>query len=375
MHSVLFGESGNGKSWLYKKVFFQHGFHFKVANCANASRLKSLTNEIVNALLPSGTAKKTGYVESKEATVNAIVADAKLSHQNQFQIQQDEPLLAALTKFRSQIGQGDAVLVIDNLESIFGQPGLMDELADILVLLDDQRYAVINIKFLIVGVPNGILEYFATTKNLTSVSNRLQELPKVGGMTIPMVKTLVERGFNNLLEFGLDEKAIEQISNHIHHCTMGVAQRVQEYCVRLAFKIEDNRNAFNPELLTQADAEWLAMGMRQAYTVIELHLNSKNTTIARRNQVIFCIGKIRTHQFDSTKVADKIREEFPETGKETNMGIGSILGELTSADSPLLKKNPKTNEYRVADPRYIMCIRTMLRKQPNGTIRKLAFSF
>jgi hypothetical protein len=61
MHAVLFGESGNGKSWLYKKVLDQHGIHFKVANCANASRMKSLTNEIVNTLLPAGSAQKTGY--------------------------------------------------------------------------------------------------------------------------------------------------------------------------------------------------------------------------------------------------------------------------------------------------------------------------
>jgi hypothetical protein len=374
MHAVLFGESGNGKSWLYKKVLDQHGIHFKVANCANASRMKSLTNEIVNTLLPAGSAQKTGYSEGKDASVKVVVAEGKLSHQDQFQVRQDEPLLAALAKFRSQIGRGEAVLVLDNLESIFGNSGLMDELADILILLDDPRYAKHNIKFLIVGVPNGVLEYFATTKNLESVSNRLEELPKVGGMNLAMVTTLADRGFNNLLGFGLDEKSIREIASHIHHCTMGVAQRVQEYCERLAYKIEDNRQ-YLPDFLKEADTEWLRMGLRQAYTVIEAHLNSKKTTIARRNQVVYCIGRLTTHQLDSSKVADKIREEFSETVKETNMGIGTILSELASADSPLLKKNPKTNEYRVADPRYIMCIRTMLRKGSNGAVEKLSFAF
>ncbi len=374
MHAVLFGESGNGKSWLYKKVLDQYGIHFKVANCANASRMKSLTGEIVNTLIPPGSAHKTGYSEGKDASVKAVIAEGKLSHEEQFQVRQDEPLLGALSKFRSQIGRGEAVLVIDNLESIFGNNSLMDELADILILLDDPRYAKHNIKFLIVGVPNGVLEYFATTKNLESVSNRLEELPKVGGMNLAMVKTLVERGFNNLLAFGLDDESIEGISTHIHHCTMGVAQRVQEYCERLAYKIEDNRN-YRPELLKESDTEWLRMGLRQAYTVIEAHLNSKKTTIARRNQVVYCIGSLTTHQLDSNRIAEKLREEFPETVKETNMGIGSILSELASADSPLLKKNPKTNEYRVADPRYIMCIRTMLRKGPNGGVEKLSFAY
>lgn len=374
MHSVLFGESGNGKSWLYKKVLEQHGYYYKIANCANASRMGSITAEIVSALVPAGTPKKTGYTENKEAAVNAVVASGKISHQGQYSLQIDEPLQSALARFRQNIGRGDAVLVIDNLESIFSNAKLMDELADIIILLDDQRYAQYEIKFLIVGVPNGILEYFATTKNLESVSNRLEELPKVGGMSLAMVKTLVERGFKNLLEINLSTEEIDTIANHIHYCTMGIAQRTQEYCERLAYKLEDNKNVFRSEILNETDLEWLKMGLRQSYTVIESNLNSKKTTIARRNQVVYCIGKINTHQFDSSKIAEKVREEFPETAKENNMGVGAILSELASSNPPLLKKNPKTNEYRLADPRYSMCIRTMLRKQNNGAIDKLSFA-
>ena len=374
MHSVLFGESGNGKSWLYKKVLDQHGYHYKIANCANASRLGSITAEIISALIPAGTPKKTGYTENKEATINAAIAGGKLSHQDQYSLHEDEPLKSALARFRQNIGRGDAVLVIDNLESIFNNPKLMDELADIIILLDDQRYSQYEIKFLIVGVPNGILEYFATTKNLESVSNRLEELPKVGGMSLAMVKTLVERGFKNLLEINLSPEEIDTIASHIHYCTMGIAQRTQEYCERLAYKLEDNKNVFRPDVLNETDLEWLKMGLRQSYTVIESNLNSKKTTIARRNQVVYCIGKINTHQFDSSKIAEKVREEFPETAKENSMDIGGILSELTTSNPPLLKKNPKTNEYRLADPRYSMCIRTMLRKQSNGIIDKLSFA-
>ncbi len=375
MHSILFGESGNGKSWLYKKALNQYGYHFKIANCANASRLKSLTNEIVNATTPSGTSRKVAYTEAKEAGIRAVVADGRLSYQGQFEIQNDEPLLAALKKFRNSIGNGDAILVIDNLESIFGDSNLMSELADIIILLDDPRYAETRIKFLIVGVPNGVLEYFARTKNLESVSNRLRELPKVGGMTAPMVRTLVETGFNNLLKFNLNDAAIAEIASHVHHCTMGVAQRVQEYCEILAYKISDDRVGYSRNLLDSADKEWLHIGFREAYTVIESHLNSKKTTIARRNQVIYCIGRITSHQLDTTKVATKIRQEFPETANDTDMGIGAILSDLATGSPALLKKNPNTKDYVVADPRYIMCIRTMLRKENNGTVTKLAFAY
>jgi Cdc6-like AAA superfamily ATPase len=46
MHSFLSGESGTGKSWLYKKVFSEKKINFKAVNCANASRQGSITDEI-----------------------------------------------------------------------------------------------------------------------------------------------------------------------------------------------------------------------------------------------------------------------------------------------------------------------------------------
>ncbi|QTN30683.1 AAA family ATPase [Rhodoferax sp. AJA081-3] len=376
MHSLLFGESGNGKSWLYKKVMDQEGIAYRTANCANASRLKSLTQEIVNALTPTGTSKKTGYTENKEAAIKALVAEGKLAHQNQYAIQCAEPLVEALSIFRESINSEYAVLVLDNLESIFDQIDLMNELADILILLDDERYAKHKIKFLIVGVPNGVLEYFAKTKNLESVSNRLEELPKVGGLNKSMINTILDRGFNNLLNYDISAGHLLKTSDHIHYVTMGVAQRVQEYCEKLAYKIEDNKGNFEEKLVPEADREWLCIGLRKAYTVVESHLNSRNTAVARRNQVIFCMGILNTHQFDSTKIVEKITEEFPLTIANGGMGVGGILNELSCGDSPLLKRNPKTKEYRIIDPRYIMCIRAMLIKNPlDSSVVKLKFAF
>lgn len=375
MHSLLFGESGNGKSWLYKKVLDQNLIQYRVANCANASRLKSLTQEIVSALVPSGTAQRVGFSENKEATVKAFIAEGKFVNQNQYKLQLDDPLAVAFSNFRGSIGTQAAVIVLDNLESIFNNSDLMNELADILILLDDDRYSKYNIKFIIVGVPNGVLEYFAKTKNLESVSNRIEELQKVSGMTLAMVATLLRTGFNELLKYNINPTEIDEIAQHIHFVTMGVAQRVQEYCEKLAYQIEDNRNYYTSELLKKTDRDWLVLGMRQGYTVVESHLNSKRTTISRRNQIIYCIGKIKNHQLDSSKITEQLREEFPETVSETNMGVGSILAELSTGESPMLKKNPKTNEYRIVDPRYIMCIRIMLRLNPTSNIvEKLSFA-
>ncbi len=362
LHSVLFGESGNGKSWLYRKVFSQLGFHHKVANCANACRSKSLAKEIFASLTPPSAAKKVSFRRTREASPEEFGESGALTQEEIFDATPVDLLFEAFSRFRSNIGNGDAIIVLENLEAIFDESDLMAELGNILLLLDDPVYGQFRIKFLLVGVPNGILEYFAKTRNIESVANRLEELPKVDGLTLPMVETLVETGFNSLLQYNLSKDTLETISRHIHHVTLGVAQRVQEYCERLAYRLEDARLIFTPERLTETDGDWLGIGLRQAYTAIESHLNSKQTTVARRNQVIYCIGRMRSHQIDSNAVADTIKSEFPATAKESNMGVASILAELASSETPILRRNPKTKDYRVVDPRYLMCIRAMLFK-------------
>jgi DNA replicative helicase MCM subunit Mcm2 (Cdc46/Mcm family) len=46
LHIIIHGESGTGKSWLYKKTFRDAGVQFLVANLANASRLGSIAAEL-----------------------------------------------------------------------------------------------------------------------------------------------------------------------------------------------------------------------------------------------------------------------------------------------------------------------------------------
>ena len=251
-------------------------------------------------------------------------------------------------------------------------------ITNIVLLLDDDRYAVFKIKLLIVGVPNGVLEYFERIQNASSVANRLEELPKVLSLTGLGVKSIVEKGFNELLGFRLTPDDTKLCSNHVHEVTMGVAQRVHEYCEKLAYKIESTRRAtlVRPpitEHIKQADLDWLRVGLRQAYTVVEAHLNNRRTTIARRNQVIYCLAKVKTHQFDAKKMEELVRAEFP-VSASLNMGISGILGDLSSGSNPMLKKTLNTADYRVADPRYIMCIRTVLTKDElTGSVSKKSF--
>lgn len=178
MHGFIFGESGNGKTWLYKNVFTEQRVNYRVANCTLSESKGSLRNEIYSVCMPENTVLKVGYNEKKDAGLDAVFASASISHEGKYEILQQDRLLAAFKKLSEESkGWGESVIILDNVETIFSNEKLMDELADIIILLDDERYSKYNVKFLLVGVPCGVIEYFSKSKNRSSVGNRITELP------------------------------------------------------------------------------------------------------------------------------------------------------------------------------------------------------
>ena len=362
MHSFLFGESGSGKTWMYKNLFNKEKIEYTIANCANMARQKSVEKVIFDACTDSGTSRKLRYSETTKAGISAAIAKSEVSHKGEYEISQEDLLITAYKNFGSIKNSKKSVIVLDNLEAIFLSNDLMDELASILILSDDDNYAQYNIKLLIVGTPTDVIRYFDVSKNSASVSNRIEEIERVSALSSDQVSLLVNKGFKELLKVEISTRNLDFLGKHIHNITLGIPQRVHEYCEGLAYIIEDTSWEFSLSQIEQADKKWLLKGLRESYTLIESKLNSSETVDGRRNQVIYAIGKLKLHQFNTDKVSDIIRKEFPTAMLDSNSGIGRILSRLTKGDSPLLKNGTAKNSYTLIDPRHLMCIRIMLAK-------------
>ena len=148
LHLLIHGESGTGKSWLYKQTFQNNAINFVVANLANASRLGSIAAELKNLVDREGAADKLSYSETKAAGVSAGVAKADINHTGQYKIGQMEPFEACLKHLNETSRGQPSILVFDNLEAAFTDP-LLKELADLLILCDDDRYSKYKVKILI----------------------------------------------------------------------------------------------------------------------------------------------------------------------------------------------------------------------------------
>ena len=371
LHVIVHGESGSGKSWLYKKVLKDMGATVETANLANASRLKSVMGELENVLGRQGKATKTGYAESKSAELSAGFASGTLDHTGEYSIGQKEPLEACFENVRSRAGSNIACVVLDNLESIFSMPEIMKELADIIVLLDDERYARHNVKLLIVGVPAGVKEYFSKTPNMATVANRLYETPEVSRLTSDQASELIRRGFVDELKFAVQGSDLQTIVDHARWVTDRVPQRIHEYCLELAL-LGEPKNSLSLDLLPAADNAWLGNSLSADYAVVQGFLNARETKVGRKNQCLFALGKITTDEFKVADLESMIRQEFPNsTSGIGNLNTNPILGEFMKSDLPLVKRAPKGDSYMFTDPKYRMCIRSMLTKTESESVAKV----
>lgn len=338
-HVLLHGESGTGKSWLYKRILAKNGVYSVVANLGNAARLNSIVDEIHRATF--GTAPTVGPTDILEL---------------------------CLRELRLKAGSSLCCLVLDNLEYTRSSTLLMQELGEILVLLDDQRYAAYQVKFLLVGVPSDVRDYFAKTENKQTIANRLKEIPEVARLESGELDALVRRGFIVELDYQASEPDIEALIDHVAWLTTRIPQRVHEYCLELCFLCENARR-IDISKLGEADQNWLQGSLSSSYTAIQALMNERETKVGRRNQVLYALGLVEKDDFRYGDIEEILREQFPVCTLKRKLNISGILSTLASETDPLIKRTAKGDSYEFSDPKWRMCLRATLRKEGERVAR------
>lgn len=361
-HLLIHGESGSGKSWLYKRTLHQAGAAMLVANLANASRLGSIVNEIKTVVAELEQPIRTGFTEAKAAEANAFgFIKGNLAHTDTYQTPQQEPLERCFQLLRERAADKVCCLVLDNLETVFNSDGLMSELGEIIVLLDDARYAKHGVKLLIVGVPSGVREYFSRVANRSTVTNRLHELPEVASLDASQVNALVRTGFTVELGYDCDEETMLKIVERVNYFTSGIPQRVHEFCLEIAYLAQDGEK-LEESSVEPAAKEWLRSSLTSAYSAVESMMNERNTVAGRRNQVLFALGLIEKDEFRYTEIEDIVRNEFHNSTQGKTLNVSALLTDLSARQDSLIKRSPKGDNYVFVDPKYRMCLRAMLKK-------------
>jgi len=361
-HVVIHGESGSGKTWLYKKVLADIGYHLEVANmglCAGSGTIA----EVLRAGICREVTTSSGHVRTVDGGIPGI-AKAGVSQTDTKQ-QFHDAFYEALAAVRGRARERNACLIFDNLEQVVQKKDLVRELAGYLLLLDDQRYADHEVKILLVGTSAEIRSLISQIKTSAPVANRISEIPEVARLSQDQAREFSENGLFGLLGCELAVASDEyktKIVSRIAYFSDRIPLHIQEVCFYLACAAEENSWVVSDALLTEAVKEWLKSSLVADVSRVQSNLNSIVTKIGRRNQVIYCLGQLTKYDFTVADVEAALKRQFPDSSSGVALNVPQILSDLASSGHPIIRRNPNSTSYRFIDPKYRIVIRWLLFK-------------
>jgi len=359
-HLVIFGESGNGKSWLYKKVFASEKVTYEVVNLVQASRLGGLQEALQDRLDREEKLEKEQYELATAGGVRPAGVGVDFEGTWTYIKGKKEPFEQLLAYLRKSAGKwGKAVLVFDNFEQIASNKGLCKQVTDCVVLLDDPVYADYKVKIVIVGTPAGIDEIMSKAENAQTISTRLKEIPEVERMSHSEAKTLMKWGLEDQLKLEILGRK-EVFYDHFLRITDRIALELQELGLKIAKEAEKKNGVIDQTVMKRAIRKWARNSIKSSCAQVSARLNSRETRAARRNQCIFACGNIEQESFSYRDIESEIRKRFPDSTTGVALNISGELSRLSKGENPLLKRLPNEDAYRLSNPKIRMAIRAML---------------
>ena len=246
-HLVICGASGIGKSWMYKFVLAETKRSYRVIDCAQVARVKSFERAFEQLLAKHVDHVPAGLKSTLKGTANVVAFGGEINSERHFE-SIDEPFLNQLLSVYSK--QKVNVVIFENFERLLDYPELLTDFCNILMLLDNDYFSDYNIKFLFVGAITQVAEFYRRISLQYTVANRIKEVPINKGLPKSGLLTFVKRGFNEKLRMNLSENGIARIVERAHYVSLGMPQRLHEFCFELAeiFK-EENFDIYEDNLV------------------------------------------------------------------------------------------------------------------------------
>ncbi|MGR3375120.1 hypothetical protein [Salipiger abyssi] len=363
-HIAIFGDSGNGKTWLYQKVLKERKCSYLLVDLSIA-RTNGLDNAFRAALENPYGWQPESKSESKTGGVKLGI-DAKAETGTQYTFA-DEPPFDKLITQASKLKGENKFIVFDNLESVTNSPEILEQISSYILRLDNPKFAKFGVRFLFVGVVNDIRAILSGGVSASTISNRIYELPEVKPLTKFEAEKVLRTGYLEILQIDFGDDEEDAIYGSIFYSGRS-AQHLHEIGLNVGFQSEENDWIADWSIVSSAIIEWCESSLAGHTATVRARLNKKETRVQRRNQVLYCIAKRAEDEFTVSEVDTMVRKEFPHNTNVTQLGIDQILKGLCQGDLPLLLRDSSTNRFRFSHPKLRLAIRYVLRKSDSGDI-------
>ncbi|WP_394196119.1 hypothetical protein [Litoreibacter albidus] len=364
-HIAVFGESGNGKTWLYQKVLKSQKCPYRVVDLSIA-----LTNGLDNAFRDALTDPYgwTPEVKNEKSSGGAKIGIEAMKEQGTQYTFADKPPFDQLIDELAKLKGKAKFLVFDNMEQVSDDPELMRYLAGYLIRLDNPRFAKSEVRFLLVGVVPDMKKMLTHSANTSTISNRIYELPEVKRLSRFEAEKIFRTGFFDVLELEFEEEDTI-ISSAVWYSGRS-AQQVHELGYNIACDALELDEPMKWTHASQSVLEWAQSSLAGHASIVQARMNNVRTTVQRRNQVLYCIAKSDSDDFLAADVDRFLRDEFPHNTTAAQLGVDQILNSLTDGENPILRRDSATRRYRLTHPKLRIAIRYVLRKNDEGNVAK-----
>ncbi|WP_294393125.1 AAA family ATPase [uncultured Sphingomonas sp.] len=366
---IVHGESGNGKTWLYKRVLTHKSVRFEIVNLANAVLHGSLLSAFEAKLAELGIETPTQRTEEFDFGVRPGGIGGGGKQQTQVALATQSAFSGLVTYLNNKAHGKRSVLVLDNFEQIVDDTDYLRAVASIIISADEESIAKHGVKLLLVGVPRDLKQLVAKVGNASTIANRLIEIPEVARLTLDEAISLMSRGFEKELrcEFTLDKVFLYK---EICWKTDRIAQQIHELCLKIALEAQRDNNIISLDVVSRAERKWLEESFTSDLAVIENLMNSIETKVGRKNQVIYSLGKVDKEDFKHSDIERIVREEF-DVDEGINLNLPQMLASFSKAENPLIRRTPKNNAYRFVSPKLKMAIRAGLQLDAEHRVVKI----
>ena len=258
--------------------------------------------------------------------------------------------------------------MLDNFEQIVDNAEFVKQIASLIISADEELIARTNLKIVVVGTPSNIKQMIEKVSNATTISNRFVEIPEVARLEFVEARHIMSQGFETHLRSTIliDKNALYR---DIAYKTDRIAQHVQELCLKIAYSASEQGNKINQQIVEKAEREWLDETLASDLAIVEDLMNSQETKVGRKNQVMYCLGLIEKEDFKHNDIEKLVRKTFP-VPDGVNLNVSQILSGFAQAENPLIRKTGRPREYRFCSPKVKIVIRTNLRISTDGRVVK-----
>ncbi len=373
---VIYGDSGCGKSWLYKRAFSELGVSYSILDLNSCKNRDDVDLKILDKISKLEEYVEEGKSEERELDVRPLRMGAKQKQSFSFKKNNASAFYRLCDLMAAQKSYKKGVIVFENVEHIIDNEDLMEFIRSMILEIDNPDYAARDISICVVGVPYELSAILTSGNVYQTISNRIYEVPEVGRLTPRQADQFMRRGFIETLKYDV-EHDFDLCCRAIATATDRVPQYLHDVCLQVALAAEEGDFKINQEIVEKGIADWIISSDKHAFGTVDQLISKDKSNERVKSKIIFCLSQLEDPYFSKSDISDSMEKYFPKYCAQQLPQLTKVLNGLSSGPLAILKMSKDKTHYQIRTPALRGALRSALTLSMEGEdvrVRRLKHS-